>query len=107
MMLIPQSKESKNLISTLELRRLLIELKDKRPDVGVRFRTLGEMWTPYFMRILYNTEKGIVLAEVPSNKIISIVDLSMVMQFELDTRFQNYEPYFHYEAKPLGEFHHG
>lgn len=93
-------RDTPGLISVLELKRLLVELKDKRPDICVRYRLLGEMWAQHFMRVLRVTEKGVMLSDEPSNKLVLITDLSNVMQFELDNRFQNFQPFYHYEVKP-------
>jgi hypothetical protein len=86
-------------ISVLELKRLLIELRDKRPDICIRFRLLGEMWFPHFMRIVLVTAKGVVLNNEVSNKLVIINRLSQVIQFELDRRFQNFKPHFHYNLR--------
>ena len=93
-------RDTPGVISALELKRLLIELKEKRPDICVRYRLLGEMWAQHFMRILQVTEKGAMFNDEASNKLVIITHLSNVMQFELDNRFQNYQPFFHYEVIP-------
>lgn len=83
-----------------ELRRLLIELRDKRPDICVRFRLLGEMWFQHFMRLILVTEKGVILNNEVTGRLVRVHDLSHVMQFEIDRPFQNFKPYFHYNVKP-------
>jgi hypothetical protein len=88
-------------VTILELRRLLVELRDKRPDICVRFRLLGEMWFPHFTRIVLVTETGAILNNEVTNKLIRVADLSNVMQFEIDHTFQNYKPYYHYDMKYL------
>jgi len=95
------AEETKSVISTLELRRLLFDLKDKRADVCVRFRILGEMWRNSFMRIVQVTEKGAVFENEHTNDWVHLADLSEIMQFELDNRFQHYQPHFHYDVMPL------
>jgi hypothetical protein len=96
--------QSKNLISVIELRRLLHDLKDRRPDICVRFRLLGEMWNPNFMGIQALWGKGILLKDDQDNKLISISDLTNVMQFELDNSFMGFQAHYHYEVKPMPEF---
>jgi hypothetical protein len=88
------------LISVLELKRLLVELKDKRPDICFRYRLLGEMWKPHFMRIIDINEKGAVLNDETNNKLIFLPDFTQVMQFELDAKFQQFQPHFHYDVQP-------
>ena len=91
--------KTKTFISTLELKQLLIELRDKRTNICFRYRLLGEMWKQNFMRIVDVTEKCVVLTDEAANKLI-FLELSLVMQFEIDASFQNYQPHFHYEVTP-------
>ena len=93
-------RDTPGVVSELELRRLLIELKEKRPDICVRYRLLGEMWAQHFMRVLQVTEKGVMLNDEASNKLVIVTNLANIMQFELDNRFQNFQPFFHYEVIP-------
>ena len=96
-------RDTPGVISELELRRLLIDIKEKRPDICVRYRLLGEMWAQQFMRILQVTEKGVMLNDESSNRLIIVTNLANIMQFELDNRFQNFQPFFHYEIIPNQE----
>jgi hypothetical protein len=86
-----------HVVPVLELRRLLYELKDQRPDISVRFRIMGEMWQNYSHRIFELTEKGVLLKR--GNQLVSIHDLNTVMQFEIDQPYQNFEPLFHYAVE--------
>lgn len=92
------------LVSILELRRLLIDLKQKRPDICFRYRLLGEMWETNAMRVIKITDKGVVLNDEHNNKLVTIHDLSQVIQFEIDAPFQGFRPHFHYHVKPMSEF---
>ena len=89
------------LVSVLELRRLLVEIKEKRADIGVRFRLIGEMWQKVHYHVAGITDKGAVLNDEHANKLIFINDLMQVMQFEIDQRFQQYQPHYHYEVTPV------
>ena len=91
---------NKTLISALELRRLIADLIDKRPDICIRFRLLGELWQPHFMRVNRMTEKGALFFD-EMNHLVSVGDLNFVMQFEIDKPFQNFQPYYHYEVTPV------
>jgi hypothetical protein len=95
---------SKNLISVLELRRLLHDIQDRRPDICVRFRLLGEMWSPNFLSVSSVNGKGVLMKDHHGSKLISVSDLTNVMQFELDNAFIGFQPHYHYEVKPLPEF---
>jgi hypothetical protein len=89
-----------HLVPVLELRRLLFELKDLRPDICIRFRLMGEMWQNNHHRVLKLTEKGVALNDGKLNKLIFVQDLNNVMQFEIDQPFQHYQPHFHYTVDP-------
>jgi hypothetical protein len=97
-------ERSRSLISVLELKRLLVDLKEKRPDICIRYRLLGEMWGVNFMRVIHVTEKGALLNDERNNKLINLSDLSSVMQFEIDAPFQGFQPHFHYHVKPMSDF---
>ena len=91
-------------IAVLELRRLLVELKEHRPDICVRYRIIGQMWAQNFLRVVHVTDEGVLLNDETSNKLITIPNLSQVIQFELDKAFQSYQPYFHYEVAPSADW---
>jgi hypothetical protein len=91
---------NKTLISVLELRRLMVDLTEKRPDICIRFRLLGELWTVQFLRVMRVTEKGAVLLDETSG-LVSVSDLNFIMQFEIDKPFQGFQPYYHYEVTPV------
>ena len=82
----------------------MVDLKSKRPDICIRFRLLGEMWEINAMRVIHVTEKGAILNDETRNKLISLSDLSAVMQFEIDAPFQGFQPHFHYNVRPMPEF---
>jgi hypothetical protein len=90
-----------SLITTLGFRRLLHDLKDKGPNVCIRYRLLGEMWADSFMQIVKITEKGALFRDHYNNRLVTVSDLQDVMQFEIDNRFQEYQPHYHYEVKPV------
>jgi hypothetical protein len=93
-----------SLITVPELCSLLHELIEKRPDIGIRFRMLGEMWLNHFMHAAFLAGKSGIFKHEQNGNLIAIQDLSNVMQFELDHSFNNFQAYFHYEVKPALEF---
>jgi hypothetical protein len=90
----------KTLLSAVELKRLIIDIKDHEPGIYIRFRLMGEMWQIFMMRIIAITENRVLIHDEISNKLISI-DLNNVMQFEIDARFRDIQPFYHYEVKPV------
>ena len=93
-----------NVISVVELKRLLIEMKEKKPDACVRFRLIGELWARSFMSVAAITDRGVVLKDDVNNTFIAISNLSDVIQFEIDEPFPGFRPYNHYDVKPSPEF---
>jgi hypothetical protein len=93
-----------NQISVVELKRLLVDLKEKKPDIGVRFRLLGHLWSRNFCRIIAVTENGVTVNEEPDNKICTIPHLGNIIQFELDSAFTNFQPFNHYDVSPFSDF---
>lgn len=83
----------------LELKRLIVDLSEKRPDICIRFRLLGELWGVNFLRVMRIHEKSVVLLD-ETQGLVSISDLNFVMQFEIDKPFQGFQPYYHYEVTP-------
>jgi hypothetical protein len=96
--------QSQNLISAVELRRLLVDLIEKRPDISIRIRILGRMWKENFMKITLVTEKGVILNDEIATQMINVNNLNDIIQFEIDNGFQNYPPHFHFDLQPSVEF---
>ena len=91
----------RSLISVVDLQRLLMQLQQHRPDICIRYRILGEMWVSHFMSVVNISEKVLLLNDEVNHRLITIHDLSNIMQFEIDKPFSGFQPYFHYEEQPL------
>jgi len=92
-------------VAILELRRLLVELKEHRPDICIRLRLIGQMWSQKFLRVIRLTEQGgVLLNDENLRQFTAIQNLSHIMQFELDKPFQLYQPFFHYDVVTTGEW---
>jgi hypothetical protein len=65
---------------------------------------LGEMWGSNFLSVSSVNGKGALMKDPQESKLISVPDLTNVMQFELDNSFIGFQPHYHYEVKPLPEF---
>lgn len=94
-------ERQQSLISVNHFRQLLQDLKAKRPDICLRYRMLGEMWTNNFVTILYINERTLLVNDEIKRRLVSITDINSIMQFEIDRPFQGFQPYFHYEVHPL------
>jgi hypothetical protein len=86
----------RNALSTLQLRQLLIDIKENAPNVCVRFRLIGEMWQEQMMRVVVVSDERVLLLNETENKLVSIT-IQHVMQFEVDNKFKILEPYNHYD----------
>jgi hypothetical protein len=87
-------------VSIVALQRLLVELKERKPNVCFRFRVMGEMWHPNFVRIISINDKTVMLLDQQANKLLT-VNLSLIVQFEIDIGYQEYSPNFHYTVEHL------
>lgn len=86
-------------ISVVELKRLLQEIKDSRSDVSIRLRILGRMWHSNFMKVFIVTANGAVLIDQITNATEIVNNLSDIIQFELDSRYHNFQPFYHYSVE--------
>lgn len=87
-------------ISLVELKRLLYALKDSNSGILIRLRMLGQMWQPNFSRIFLITDNGAVMIDHTTKKTEIVHNLNQVVQFELETGFQAYQPFYHYNIQP-------
>jgi hypothetical protein len=82
-------------ISSLELKQLLYQIVDS--TVCFRFRPIGGMWMKNLMKVSAIRENSVVLFDEKNNK-YHLIGLNDIMQFEIDERFQVFQPYFHYDV---------
>jgi hypothetical protein len=85
--------------SVLELKRTAVEIMEQSHNVCVRFRLLGQLWQSGFCRVISVTDNRILVNDESKNQLVSI-DLNHMVQFEIDHKFKDIEPHFHYEVKP-------
>jgi hypothetical protein len=91
-------EKTTNEISIIELKRLLVTIVDYNLPVAIRYRFMGEMWQPNFMKVIKVREVGILFQDQTSGRLTVIPDLNRLIQFELDGRIHNYEPHNHYNV---------
>lgn len=89
-------KRHPDVISLTEFKKLLAELKETATDVCVRYRHVGGMWCTNFRRVIVVSERQVLFNDEIENRIYRVPDMSMIMQFEIDQRFQHYQPFTHY-----------
>jgi hypothetical protein len=86
----------KRSITSLQLRQLLIDIKEHGPNVCVRYRLEGELWQRFFVRVMLVREQRVLVLDEVSDKLISVPILPII-QIELDNAFKQYQPYDHYD----------
>lgn len=87
-------------VTTTQLKALLTELAGEPSGVCIRTRLIGEMWHPNFMHVLMITKTGvIILNDDVLRKAVTILRVDDIIQFEIDRKFQIYEPHFHYDVR--------
>lgn len=87
------------LVSQADLEALLFSIAQHEPGICIRYRTLGQLWYPNFLKIVnIQGEKTILFHDEQREKLISLSDPSRIVQFELDGRFRQFEPNFHYQV---------
>lgn len=93
-----KNEEPESQISILELKRLLVLLAENVQSVCIRYRMVGKMWEPNFFRVVQVTDKGVFLKDESTNRTISIPDIRMIIQFELDGCVHTFQPNYHYNV---------
>jgi hypothetical protein len=88
-----------NIVPSLELKKLLHELQDHGRDTCIRFRMIGEMWMPNFLRIVKLTDREVILSDETTLEFIFIRDVRNVIQFEIDNPFHEFQPHNHYRVE--------
>lgn len=80
-------------INTVRFKRLIFELWEHCPKNRIRVRTLGNMWDQNFSQVIHITASdAIILQDKDQMKHVSLND---VISFELETKFQDFEPNNH------------
>ena len=91
-------EKSVTTFSGLEVKQLLLHMT-KLPNLCFRFRLLGEMWMKNLMQVTAVNEKTALFFDEVDMKYY-LVRINNIMQFEIDGRFQNFQPFFHYNVVP-------
>lgn len=94
-------------ISVNELKKLLVSIQEQEYHICIRYRTLGGLWHPNFMRVLKVEEnRSVLFHDVTRKRLIQLPDLSTIVQFEIDGRLHPFEPCMHYGISEENVFKH-
>ncbi len=84
---------SSDVITPLDFKRILFELWEHSPQTKIRLRVMGKMWDRNFLQVVHITGgDAIILHGSDQMKQVSIND---IVQFELETKFQDFKPNNH------------
>lgn len=88
---------SSDVITPLDFKRILFELWEHSPQTKIRLRVIGKMWDRNFLQVVHITGgDAIILHGSDQMKQVSIND---IVQFELETKFQDFRPNNHYTVE--------
>ena len=91
--------EETTIISLSELKNLLVSIGAHQLQISIRYRTLGQLWYPNFLRVIkMEGDRSVLFHDEIRKKLISLPDLSRIIQFELDGKHYPFEPNYHYEV---------
>lgn len=92
-------------ISVNELKNLLVSIQEQEHHICIRYRTLGHLWYPNFMRVLKVEEnRSVLFHDVTRKRLIQLPDFFTIVQFEIDRRLHRYEPCMHYQISEENVF---
>jgi hypothetical protein len=81
------------------LKQVLLDIIDTSPETNIRFRLVGDHWELGFLKVISVRHNGALMLDEKTRTMESI-DLTDVMQFELDERLNGLEPFFYYDVSP-------
>lgn len=88
-------------ITTVDLRRLLVELLDHSPNTGIRFRVMGNMWEKNYLQIIHATTEYSVIVQDKKSDQMKFISLKQVVEFEIEQKFKGFKPNYHYKVEFL------
>ena len=95
-----------SLVSVTDLKRLLFSIVHQKLEISIRYRTLGQLWYPNFVRVVRIEQgKSLLFHDERRSKLISLPDLTRIIQFELDGKFYPFEPNSHYQVSDDNYYH--
>jgi len=90
---------AETVISVDDLKRVVSLIVERKLRTSIRFRTVGQLWYPNFLRVVKIEDgKRILFHDEKRKFFISLRDLSAISQFELDSRIDPLEANFHYQV---------
>lgn len=92
-------EETLTIISANELKRVLFSIVQHQLPVCIRYRTMGQLWHPNFLRMIKIEENnGILFHDETRKRLISLPDVSSITQFEVDRPVDFLKAGFHYQV---------
>lgn len=97
-----RTEKNTQLVNALELKQILISLSQYNNHICFRWRQVGELWMRHHCRVTDVKDKTVVLLDESDSR-YHLIRINSIMQFDLDERFQHYQPNFHYDVSPAIE----
>lgn len=94
---VSSNQMERNFFTTKEIRWLLVEMKDSKPEIRVKFRLSTGGWQPAFYKLTHVDEMNVVYIDERRNQMRS-VPLSDIAQFTIDKMFRKMQPYVFYDV---------
>lgn len=85
-------------ITTTEFKRLIFDLWEHAPQTKIRSRTLGKMWETNFLQIIHVAASDSLIVQDNKAEQMKYISLSDVVEFEVESKFQNFSPHIHYHV---------
>jgi hypothetical protein len=85
-------------VSTPEFKKLLFAINDRRPDVRIRIRVIGKMWSECFCTVESVTQIQATFYNIYKQTSYQLSNFEEVVQFELECSFFRYQAFYHYQV---------
>jgi c-di-GMP-related signal transduction protein len=90
--------DNQDTITTIELKRLIVELLDHSPNTRIRFRAIGNMWEKNYLQIVHTTTDNAVIVQDKKSAQMKFVPLKQIVEFEIEEKFREFKPQYHYKV---------
>lgn len=90
------------IVTLKDLEKLLFSIAESQNHVCIRYRTLGQLWYPNFLKLLRVQDGAALLRDDLRNQMINLLHISHIIQFELSERLGEYDAGCHYEVADNG-----
>jgi hypothetical protein len=91
---------SNGMITAEQFKDLLMNLQGEDNNAAIKFRQLGDVWSPDFFKVVTVDGKVVTFGGEKNTTSVQRCDLSSVVQFEIRSTLEDFEPHKIYEVAP-------